>query len=75
MNPFDIDRIVLSAFDFDDLYHHEELRNAIVACSNPTMERIEKAKGLLEKAGLRDIVHHHISIRLEMLEDIISSQA
>ena len=74
MNPYDIDKIVLSAFDLDDLYHHEELRNAIVACSDPTMEKIAKVKGLLEKAGLHSEVHHHISIRMELLEDIISSQ-
>ena len=60
----DIDFIVLSAFDMDDLYHHEELRNSIVSLVNPTHEKIQKTRDLLNKADLPKAVHHHISIRI-----------
>lgn len=74
MNPYDIDYIVLSAFDMNDLYHHGDLRNSIIALVNPTKEKIQTTKDLLEKAGLPLTVYHHISIRLELLGDIILSQ-
>ena len=75
MEPYDIDSIVLSAFDMDDLYHHEELRNSIISLVNPTHEKIKKTRDLLNKADLPKSVHHHISIRIELLEDITPRDA
>ena len=70
---YDIDYIVLSAFDFDDLYHYEKLRNSIISLVNPTKEKIERTRALLEEAGLEKSVHHHISIRIELIEDILET--
>lgn len=70
---YDIDYIILSAFDFDDLYHYTELRNSIISLLNPTKEKIERTRTLLKKAGLEKSVYHHISIRIELIEDILSN--
>lgn len=68
---YDIDDIVRSCFDMDDLYHHPELRYSIVLLLNPTFDKIKTTRGLLSKADLSWPVEHHIKIRLELLEDLI----
>lgn len=69
---YDIDEIVRSAFDLDDLYHYPELRHAIVYLLNPSDEKIKKVRALLIKTDLSWDIKHHIEIRLELLNDIIS---
>jgi len=68
---YDIDNIVLSAFDLDDLYHYEELRNSIISLVNPSEEKLLKTRDLLDLADLPKAVHHHIEIRIEMIADIM----
>jgi hypothetical protein len=68
---YDIDNIVLSAFDLHDLYHYEDLRNSIISLVNPTEEKLRKTRDLLFVADLPKTVHHHIKIRIEMIGDIM----
>ena len=68
---YDIDNIILSAFDMDDLYHHKELRNSIISLVNPSEEKLRKTRDLLDSADLPKPVHHHIEIRIEMIADIM----
>jgi hypothetical protein len=68
---YDIDEIVRSCFDMNDLYHYPELRHSIVYLLNPTIDKINNTRNLLEKTNLPWEVKHHIEIRLEMIEDII----
>lgn len=68
---YNIDEIIRSCFDMDDLYHHPELRYSIVLLLNPTLEKIKTTRDLLLKADLPGNVDHHIKIRLELLEDLI----
>lgn len=65
----DLDLIILSAFDMDDLYHHEELRNSIISLLKPTPDKLKKTRDLLDLADLPKAVHHHIEIRIEMIAD------
>ena len=65
----DLDLIILSAFDMDDLYHHEELRNSIISLLKPTSDKLRKTRDLLDSADLPKSVHHHIEIRIEMIAD------
>ena len=70
---YNISDIVHSAFDFDDLYHHIDLRNSILSLLNPASEKLKTTRDLLSKADLPWPVHHHISIRLELIEDFLKS--
>lgn len=67
----DIDEIIRSSFDMDDLYHYPELRHSIVYLLNPTLEKIKSTRALLDKTDLKWPIKHHIEIRLQFLEDII----
>lgn len=68
---YDIDEIIRSFFDMDDLYHYSDLRYSIVLLLNPTIDKIKDTRNLLAKTDLPWNVKHHIEIRLELLEDII----
>ena len=70
---YSVDEIVKSAFDYDDLYHSEELRYSILSLIHPSEKKIKTTRDLLNKANLPWPVHHHISIRLELLQDIMKS--
>lgn len=69
---YDIDEIVRSSFELDDLYHYPELRHALVYLLNPTLEKIKATRKLLSESDLSWTIKHHIEIRLELLEDIIT---
>ena len=68
---YNISEIVHSSFEYDDLYHHTDLRRAILSLLNPSLEKIKTTRDLLSKANLPWPVHHHIIIRLELIEEII----
>ena len=70
---YSIDEIIKSAFEYDDLYHHEELRYSILSLIHPSERKIKTARDLLNEADLPWPVHHHISIRLELIGDILKS--
>lgn len=69
---YNIEEIVRSSFEFDDLYHHPELRHSIVYLLNPTTEKIKTTRALLAEAKLPWFIDHHIKIRLELIENIIA---
>jgi len=69
---YDVDEIVQSSFELDDLYHYPDLRYSIVLLLNPTSEKIKTTRDQLAKTDLPWPIKHHIEIRLELLDDIIS---
>ena len=69
---YDVDEIVQSSFELDDLYHYPDLRYSIVLLLNPTSEKIKTTRDQLAKTDLPWPIKHHIAIRLELLDDIIS---
>ena len=70
---YNISEIVLSAFEFDDLYHQPELRSAILSLLKPSEDKIKTTKDLLFKSQLPWSVNHHIKIRIELVEEILKS--
>ncbi len=70
---YNIEEVVRSSFEYDDLYHHPELRHSIVYLLNPTHEKIKTARALLAEAKLPWFIDHHIKIRLELIGDILES--
>ncbi len=68
---YNVDEIVKSAFDLDDLYHYPELRDSILSLLSPTCEKIKSTRDLLASTALPWNIEHHLKIRLELLEDII----
>lgn len=68
---YDIEEIIGSAFEFDDLYHYPELRSSIIDLLKPSEDKIKTTRALLSQADLPWLTIHHIKIRLELLEEII----
>lgn len=69
---YDINQIIESSFNFEDLKSYPTLRISILNLKIPTLKKIKITEILLKEAKLPEHINHHIKIRLELLEEIIS---
>lgn len=69
---YDINSIVDSTFFIDTLDEYPELKEEILALKNPSLEKINVVKNHLKRLKLSKETKHHIKIRLELLEYLLT---
>ena len=72
---YDIDTIIDTMFNFSDLKNYGNLRPLILNLKTDlTQDNINEIKEHIDSLFVTYYIKHHINIRLEMLEDILSGK-